>query len=83
MIWFLMLLITTFVLVPSVAYFLRGDRRRLEGGESAADVARLRESVEELTTQVHLLEEEKDFYRELAAPKDTPQDESDSEEELG
>ena len=79
--WFMLVMIVTFVLVPSVAYFLRADQRRLEGGESAPDVARLQESVDELTSRVHQLEEEKDFYRELEAPHGTPHNEPESEEE--
>ena len=79
--WLMLVMTVTFVLVPAVAYFLRGDQRRLEGGESAADVARLQESVDELTSQVHRLEEEKDFYRELESPQGTPQNEPESEEE--
>ncbi len=60
---------------------IRDSQRRLEGGESAADVAQLQESVDELTSQVHQLEEEKDFYRELRSPQDTPENVSESEEE--
>ncbi len=60
---------------------IRDSQRRLEGGESAADVVRLQESVDELTSQVHQLEEEKDFYRELESPQGTPQNELESEEE--
>ena len=61
----------------------RDQQGRLEGGESGADVARLQASIDELTSQVHLLEEEKEFYRELKAPQDTPRDGSDSEVEPG
>ncbi len=46
------------IAVGSAVFFLpyvRGHQRRLEGDESAADVARLQETVDELTTQVHLL----------------------------
>ena len=44
---------------------------------------RLQASIDELTSQVHLLGEEKEFYRELKAPQDTPRDGSDSEVEPG
>ena len=79
----IVLLVAGFVASFYVRRYLRRQQRELEGGESAPDVARLQESVDELTTQVHLLEEEKDFYRELTAPQDRPETESDSEEELG
>ena len=61
----------------------RDQQGRLGGGESGADVARLQASIDELTSQVHLLGEEKEFYRELKAPQDTPRDGSDSEVEPG
>ena len=70
--------------VGSAAYLLprlRDNQRKLEGGESASDVARLQESIDELTSQVRQLEEEKDFYRALGSPEGTPQSESESEEE--
>ena len=68
------------VAAGSGAFFLfRRHQRKLEGEESAADVARLQESVDALTSQVHLLEEEKEFYRELGSPGDTPRKESESE----
>ncbi len=72
------------IAVGSAVLFLpyfRRHRRTLEGEGSAADVARLRESVDELTTQVHQLEEEKEFYRELGSPLDTPPNEPKSEKE--
>ena len=62
----------------AVLYMFRRQQRRLEGEQSAADVARLQESVDDLTSQVHLLQEEKEFYRELSSPDDTPRNESDS-----
>ena len=60
------------VLLP----YIRRHWRRLEGGESVPDVARLQESIDDLTAQVNRLEEEKDFYSELRSPQDTPQIES-------
>ncbi len=65
----------------TVFFLFRRHQRRLAGDESAADVTRLQESVDELTTQVHLLEEEKEFYRELGSPLDTPPNEPKSEKE--
>ena len=61
----------------------RDQKRRLGGEESGADVARLQASIDELTSQVHVLEEEKEFYSELRAPRDTPQEDAESEEEAG
>ncbi len=84
MVPFVAMLLFLCILAGSAAYFLpyiRRHRRKLEGGESAADVVRLQESIDDLTTQVHLLEEERDFYRELRSPQDRPQIESESGEE--
>ncbi len=85
MVPFVAMLLLLCIVAGSSAYFLlpyiRRHRRKLDEGESAADVARLQESIDDLTTQVHLLEEEKDFYRELSSPHDTPKIESESEEE--
>ena len=72
------------IAVGSAVFFLPYFRRRqriLEGEESSVDVARLQASVEELTTQVHQLEEEKEFYRELNSPLDTQRNELESERE--
>ena len=62
----------------TVAFLFRRQQRRLEADGSAADVSRLQESVDDLTSQVHLLQEEKEFYRELSSPVDTPRPESES-----
>ncbi len=85
LIMFAAILCLSCTVVGSTVFFLSRarDQGRLEGGESGADVARLQASIDELTSQVHLLEEEKEFYRELKAPQDTPRDGSDSEEEPG
>jgi hypothetical protein len=83
LIMFAAILCLSCTVVGSTVFFLsraRGQQGRLEGGESGADVARLQASIDELTSQVHLLEEEKEFYRELKAPQDTPRDGSDSKE---
>ncbi len=64
----------------SLPYVVR-HWRKLGVGESAPDVARLQESIDDLTAQVKLLEEEKDFYRELRSPQDSPLIESESGEE--
>ena len=85
MVPFVAMLLLLCVVAGSTAYFflpyIRRHQRKLDEGESAADVARLQESIDDLTTQVHLLEEEKDFYRELRSPHGTPKIESESEEE--
>ena len=86
LIMFAAILCLSCTVVGSTVFLLsraRDQQRRLESGESGADVARLQASIDELTSQVHLLEEEKEFYRELKAPQDTPQKESDSGEEPG
>ena len=62
----------------TVFFLFRRHQRRLEADESAANVSRLQESVDDLTSQVNLLQEEKEFYRELSSPVDTPRNESDS-----
>lgn len=62
----------------TVLFLFRRHQRRLEAGESASDVSRLQESIDDLTSQVHLLQEEKEFYRELSSPVDTPRPESES-----
>jgi hypothetical protein len=77
-------LIGTLFFFGACAYFLPyvlRHWRRVGEGESAPDVARLQESIDELTAQVKLLEEEKDFYRELKSPQDSLQIESESREE--
>ncbi len=78
-------LIGTLFFFGTCAYFLpyivRHWRKLLGKGESAPDVARLQESIDDLTAQVKLLEEEKDFYRELNSPRDSPQIEAESGEE--
>ncbi len=85
MVPFIALLVLLCIVSGSTAYFflpyIRRHQRKLDEGESAAEVARLQESIDDLTTQVHLLEEEKDFYRELRSPHGTPKIESESEEE--
>ena len=85
MVPFIAMLVLLCIVAGSTAYFflpyIRRHQRKLEGGESAADVVRLQESIDDLTTQVHLLEEERDFYRELRSPQDRPQIESESGEE--
>ncbi len=86
LIMFAAILCLSCTVVGSTVFFLsraRSQQGRLEGGESGADVARLQASIDELTSQVHLLEEEKEFYRELKAPQDTPRDERDSGEAPG
>ena len=86
LIMFAAILCLSCTVVGSTVFFLsraRDQQGRLEGGESGADVARLQASIDELTSQVHLLEEEKEFYRELKAPQDTQRDGLDSEEEAG
>ena len=69
---FVAMLLLPCIVAGSTAYFflpyIRRHQRKLEEGESAADIERLQESVDDLTTQVHLLEEEKEFYRELRSP---------------
>ncbi len=78
-------LIGTLFFFGTCAYFLpyivRHWRKLLGKGESAPDVARLQESIDDLTAQVKLLEEEKDFYLELKSPQDSPQIEAESREE--
>ncbi len=64
----------------SLPYVVR-HWRKVGASESAPDVARLQESIDDLTAQVKLLEEEKDFYRELNSPRDSPQIEAESGEE--
>ncbi len=86
LIMFAAILCLSCTVVGSTVFFLsraRSQQGRLEGGESGADVARLQASIDELTSQVHLLEEEKEFYQELKAPQDTPRDERDSGEAPG
>jgi len=86
LIMFAAILCLSCTVVGSTVFLLsrtRDRQRRLEGGESGADVARLQASIDELTSQVHVLEEEKEFYRELKAPQDTPRDERDSGEAPG
>ena len=84
--WFMMVpLIGTLFFFGTCAYFLpyivRHWRKLLGKGESAPDVARLQESIDDLTAQVKLLKEEKDFYLELRSPQDSPLIESESGEE--
>ena len=78
-------LIGTLFFFGTCAYFLpyivRHWRKLLGKGESAPDVARLQESIDDLTAQVKLLKEEKDFYRELKSPQDSHQIESETGEE--
>ena len=78
-------LIGTLFFFGTCAYFLpyivRHWRKLLGKGESAPDVARLQESIDDLTAQVKVLKEEKDFYRELRSPQDSPQIESETGEE--
>ncbi len=78
-------LIGTLFFFGTCAYFLpyivRHWRKLLGKGESAPDVARLQESIDDLTAQVKVLKEEKDFYRELRSPQDSPLIESESGEE--
>ena len=78
-------LIGTLFFFGTCAYFLpyivRHWRKLLGKGESAPDVARLQESIDDLTAQVKLLKEEKDFYLELRSPQDSPLIESESGEE--
>ena len=83
--WFMFLpLIVVPAFLGAGAYFLpyiRRHWRRVGEGESTPDVDRLLESIDDLTAQVKLLEEEKDFYRELNSPRDSPQIEAESGEE--
>ena len=83
--WFMFLpLIVVPAFLGAGAYFLpyiRRHWRRVGEGESTPDVDRLLESIDDLTAQVKLLEEEKDFYRELGSPQDSPQIESETGEE--
>ncbi len=78
-------LIGTLFFFGTCAYFLpyivRHWRKLLGKGESAPDVARLQESIDDLTAQVKVLKEEKDFYRELRSPQDSLLIESESGEE--
>ena len=86
LVMFAAILCLSCTVVGSTVFLLsraRDRQRRLEGGESGADVARLQASIDELTSQVHVLEEEKEFYRELKAPQDRPQSESESDEAPG
>ncbi len=86
LVMFAAILCLSCTVVGSTVFLLsrtRDRQRRLEGGESGADVARLQASIDELTSQVHVLEEEKEFYRELKAPQDTPQSESESDDAPG
>ncbi len=80
--WFMFLpLIVVPAFLGAGAYFLpyiRRHWRKVGEGESAPDVERLVESIDDLTAQVKLLEEEKDFYRELKSPQDSPRIESES-----
>ena len=83
--WFMYLpLIVVPAFLGAGAYFLpyiKRHWRRVGEGESTPDVDRLLESIDDLTAQVKLLEEEKDFYRELGSPKDSSLIESESGEE--
>ena len=86
LVMFAAILCLSCTVVGSTVFLLsraRDQKRRLGGGESGADVARLQASIDELTSQVHVLEEEKEFYSELRAPRDTLQSESESDGELG
>ena len=86
LIMFAAILCLSCTVVGSTVFLLsraRDQKRRLGGEESGADVARLQASIDELTSQVHVLEEEKEFYSELRAPRDTPQEDAESEEEAG
>ena len=62
-------------------FMFRRHQGKLEAAESAADVARLEQSVDDLTSQLNLLEEEKDFYRELKSPVDERGSESETDVE--
>jgi hypothetical protein len=83
--WFMFLpLIVVPAFLGAGAYFLpyiRRHWRRVGEWESTPNVDRLLESIDDLTAQVKLLEEEKDFYRELNSPRDSPQIEAESGEE--
>ncbi len=83
--WFMFLpLIVVPAFLGAGAYFLpyiRRHWRRVGEGESTPDVDRLLESIDDLTAQVKLLKEEKDFYLELRSPQDSPLIESESGEE--
>lgn len=86
LVMFAAILCLSCTVVGSTVFLLsraRDQKRRLGGEESGADVARLQASIDELTSQVHVLEEEKEFYSELRAPRDTPQSESESDEAPG
>ena len=79
---FIALVVLLFIGAWSSAFFLpyvRRHWRELEAGESELDAARLQESIDDLTTRVIVLEEERDFYRELRSSEDTPQIESGSD----
>jgi hypothetical protein len=60
---------TIFFVLPTMA----GRRGQIEGGESAQDIAVLKESFEELTARVALLEEGMEFYSQLRGSEDKPQ----------
>ena len=72
----LMALIVLMCLVGcSAAYllpYIRRHWRELEGVGSGPDVARLQETIDELTTRLRLLEEGREFDRELRSSADTP-----------
>ena len=51
---------------------LRGDRGWDANEDMRVELARVRETVEDLASRFHRLEAERDFYRELAAPKTEP-----------
>ena len=72
----LVLLIMFLTFAGVSAFLLPYIRRELEGRGAAPDVLRLQESIDDLTARITLLEEEKDFYRELRSSADTPQIES-------
>ena len=70
----LAMFLIVFVFASWVAYALPGLRRQwkqVDSGGPSPDVMRLQEVIDDLSQRVQLLEEERDFFKELRAP-DTP-----------
>lgn len=66
------LLMLVFAMVWGSAFLLKAlqdsSDRELTGRGAGEDTLRLQEAIDELSSRVTLLEEERDFYRELRAP---------------